>query len=99
MTYIEIIFFPFAVFTVAFFSSVNSFVCIFWFMVFFVEEAKFFQPWSSIISNGRKLRFMIPLSSQQIWKTVRLGLSSVRLGLSHNCDFCDAIFLINVFNK
>ena len=90
MTYIEIIFVPFAVFTIAFFSSVNSFL---------VEEAKFFQPWSSIISNGRKLSFMVPLSSQQIWKTVRLGLSSFRLGLSHNCDFCDAIFLINVFNK
>ena len=99
MTYIEIIVFPFAVFTVAFFSSVNSFVCIFWFMVFFVEEAKFFQPWSLMISNGRKLSFMVPLSSQQIWKTVRLGLPSVRLGLSHNCDFCDANFLINVFNK
>ena len=65
MTYIEIIiFFPFVVFFfITFFSSVNSFVCIFWFMVFLAEEAQFFQPWSSIISNGRKLSFMVPLSS------------------------------------
>ena len=56
-------FFLLLVFFITFFSSVNSCVCIFWFMVFLVEEAQFFQPWSSIISNGRKLSFMVPLSS------------------------------------
>ena len=56
-------FFLLLFFFITFFSSVNFFVCIFWFMVFLVEEAQFFQPWSSIISNGRKLSFMVPLSS------------------------------------
>ena len=56
-------FFLLLVFFINFFSSANSCVCIFWFMVFLVEEAQFFQPWSSIISNGRKLSFMVPLSS------------------------------------
>ena len=63
-TTLRLSFFSFCCFfSLPFLSSVNSFVCIFWFMVFLVEEAQFFRPWSSIISNGRNLSFMVPLSS------------------------------------
>lgn len=74
-------------------------------MVFFVEVAKFFQPWSSIISDELKLSFIQQLSWQQLRIAACLGLSSARFGLWHwqrdsqgqVCDFSVAIFLMNNF--